>query len=74
MKNARRVKVVSQNINISPDVCYIGFLRKGELTRCDHSKECFETIRGELMIFDFDRNNKVVGIELVEPNKSCQKV
>ena len=57
---------------VGPGVCYLRFVDG----RSDHSAELpYTTARGEMLIADFDAENKIIGIELVGPpgQKPCQE-
>jgi uncharacterized protein YuzE len=54
---------------VAADVCYISF---GKSKTIDHSDEIGHSVRGELMIADFDADGHIIGIELVGRGKPCQ--
>lgn len=60
--------------HIPPDVCYLLFtdiIHPGEV---HHSKDFGYTIRGEMVIVDYNNDGKIIGIELVNPDiKPCQQ-
>ena len=60
-----------QKVIVGEQVCYIKFSDG----KSDHSGELpYQTARGEMLIADFDKNGKIIGIELVGPTgqKPCQ--
>jgi len=64
-------------IKIPKDCCFIRFCNKKDYKKLYHSSiDDFETIEGENMIIDVDKNHKVIGIELLgsdECKKPCQE-
>lgn len=59
-----------KHISIDKEVCYVRF---GEGEIHNSGGEPWITVAGDLMVFDFDKDGKVIGIELLSNNKPCQK-
>jgi hypothetical protein len=65
-------RVCCNRIDVPLDCC---FLRFGDGTNYEFSDPEFETVRGEQMIIDYDKDGKVIGIELLSSDvakKRCQ--
>jgi len=61
-------------IEIPKDCCAIRFCSSEEYPKLYHSSiDDFETIRGEHLILDVDKNHKVIGMELLGKKQRCQK-
>jgi hypothetical protein len=59
-----------KSVSVGRQVCYITFVEGTP----HHSDELtFHTARGEVLIADFDAEGRIMGIELVGPNKPCQQ-
>lgn len=59
-----------QKVAVSREACYLRFADG----KPDHSDELpYETVRGEMLIADFDADGRILGIELVGPGKPCQE-
>ena len=76
----KKVERCCDELQIPEKCCYIRF---GKSDDYEHSidgviaeKEeelSFETVRGEMFIIDFDKNDKIIGVELVNTDmKPCQ--
>jgi hypothetical protein len=58
-------------LDVSPDACYVRFAH----VENHGSRELpFRTVRGEMLIGDFDHDGRLIGIELVGSGKPCQNV
>ncbi len=67
------VKKICRQQFIKKETCYIKFFKK--IPMIDHSVDLgWNTIRGEQIIFDCDKDENIIGIELIGPNKKCQEV
>lgn len=59
-------------IDVPGDCCYIRFKKE----KVKHSKDIGYTNRGEQMIVDYNKNDEIIGIELLESKeaeKPCQE-
>lgn len=61
----------SSCVEIEPakEVCYIRFSRAAP----SHQMMLGHTVRNELIVFDYDADDRVIGIELVGSEKPCQE-
>lgn len=70
-RRLRRVSKANCNILlVDKSVCSIKFAKEYEY---HHSINALTTIRGDQMIIDLNKEGKVVAIELIGPDKKCQK-
>lgn len=58
-------------LSVPENVCYVRFA--DNLDGYDGSKELGTTVRGESVIADFDREGRIIGLELFAWTKPCQK-
>ena len=58
-----------KRLKIPEEVCYIEFKKE----KVSYSKDIGLTNRKEMAILDFNKKNRIVGIELVGDKKPCQK-
>ncbi len=61
-----------RKVRLDPRVCYVSFTG----AKPDHSDMLpYTTVRGEMLIADFDAEGNIIGVELVGPNgeKPCQR-
>jgi uncharacterized protein YuzE len=63
------MKPKCKQIHIPKNVCHIKFVS----ALVHHSDIKDITARGETIIFDYDKNNYVIGIELLSNDKPCQR-
>ena len=56
-------------IRVPQAACYIRFSDE----RSARSAYIADTARDEMMVFDYDAEGRVIGIELVGPGKPCQE-
>lgn len=61
-------------VGVSRDACYVRFGMRTAVVVESRDDGRYRTARGEDIIFDFDADGHVVGLELVGPGKACQEV
>lgn len=66
-------KSACKNIFVPKDVCYIDFRSRKAKGQIKTAKQMGNTIRGEMVVVDYDKKGRMVGIELLSNDKPCQK-
>lgn len=61
-------------LEVGDDVCYLGFDFDVTRGRSVRTKDIGRTVRGEMVLVDFNANGEILGIELVGGLKPCQKI
>jgi hypothetical protein len=67
--SASKADGVCVHIDVPPATCYLRFA-DGVPARTDHVGT---SSRGEMVIFDYDADGRILGIELVGDDKPCQE-
>jgi uncharacterized protein YuzE len=66
--SASKAEDVCVHIDVPPATCYLRF-SDGVPARTEHIGT---SSRGEMVIFDYDADGRILGIELVGDDKPCQ--
>jgi len=56
-------------LRVPEETCYIEFKKE----KIHHSKDVGYTNRKEMVLVDYNKKNKIIGIELVGDKKPCQQ-
>jgi hypothetical protein len=72
-KNRGFFSMSCKEVNIPEDVCRINFADIKFQRKIDSSIPMFKTCRGEIIVFDLNKDGEVISIELIGEGKHCQE-
>ncbi len=61
-----------KGLPVAEEICYVRFA--GPDAVAHHSEQLSNTVRGEMVIADYDDRGRIIGLELLGGGKPCQQM